>query len=55
MGVKMVVFERVKIFVTLGKPLGCLLRSLCRFELFVLVIIGGQVSPSLSSELSHSK
>lgn len=50
-----VVFERVKIFVTLRKTLGCLLWSQCRFELFVLEIIGGQVPPPPSSDPSHSK
>lgn len=36
-------FERVKIFVTLIKTLGCLLR--CSFELFVLANIGSRVPP----------
>lgn len=44
-----------KIFVTLRKTLGCLLRSQCRFEPFVLAIIGDPVPPSLNSDLSHSK
>lgn len=44
-GVKAVVFERVKIFVTLKKTLVCLQQGQCRFEPFILEIIGGQVPP----------